>query len=56
MNATLIITAHRGNQNRQFDGDLCTENGRIKQVGDGLAAHDGELMVDAACPRLEFNQ
>ena len=56
MSTTFIITARRVDENRQFDGDLRIKYGCIAPIGDGLAAHDGELMVDTACRRLEFNQ
>ena len=52
MISTLIVKARPVNQGRQFDGDLRFNNGRIDQIGSGLAARDGETMVDAVGRRL----
>ncbi|MGB3394412.1 MAG: dihydroorotase [Stenotrophomonas sp.] len=48
MSSTLITNARMVNEGRTFDGDLRIENGRIAQIGSGLAARAGEEVVDAA--------
>jgi len=48
MSSTLITNARMVNEGRTFDGDLRIENGRIAQIGSGLAPRDGEQVVDAA--------
>jgi len=48
MPSTLITNARMVNEGRTFDGDLRIENGRIAQIGDGLATRAGEEVVDAA--------
>ena len=48
MSSTLITNARMVNEGRTFDGDLRIENGRIAQIGNGLAPRDGEQVVDAA--------
>jgi dihydroorotase len=52
MNSTLIVNARLVNEGREFDGDLRIDDGRIEQIGDGLAARHGEHVVDAAGRRL----
>ena len=52
MNATLIVNARLVNEGREFDGDLRILDGRIAQIGSGLAARQGETVVDAAGRRL----
>ena len=48
MSSTLITNARMVNEGRTFDGDLRIENGRIAQIGTGLAPREGEEVVDAA--------
>ncbi len=52
MNDTLIVNARGVNEGREFDGDLRITDGRIEQIGSGLAAREGETVVDAAGRRL----
>src|SRR5690606_37153591 len=52
MTDTLIVNAHLVNEGREFDGDLRIRDGRIAAIGSGLAARDGETVVDAAGRRL----
>lgn len=52
MTPTLIVNARLINEGREFDSDLRIENGRIAQIGTGLSAHKGEIVVDAAGRRL----
>ncbi|MFK3847374.1 dihydroorotase [Stenotrophomonas sp. NPDC078853] len=48
MPSTLITNARLVNEGRVFDADLRIENGRIARIESGLAARDGEQVVDAA--------
>ena len=48
----LIVNARPVNEGREFNGDLRFNNGRIDQIGGGLATRDGETVVDAAGRRL----
>ncbi len=50
--ATLIVNARLVNEGREFDGDLRIADGRIAEVGQGLASRHGETVVDAAGRRL----
>ncbi len=52
MNATLIVNARLVNEGREFDGDLRIQDGRIAQIGSGLAARQGDTVVNAAGRRL----
>ena len=52
MTSTLIVNARLVNEGREFDGDLRFADGRIEQIGSGLAARDGETVIDAAGRRL----
>src|SRR5690606_22524824 len=52
MTDTLIVNARLVNEGREFDGDLRIRDGRIEAIGSGLAARDGETVVDAAGRRL----
>jgi len=52
MSDTLIVNARLVNEGREFDGDLRISRGRIAEIGSGLAARDGESVVDAAGRRL----
>lgn len=52
MPSTLIVNARLVNEDREFDGDLRIEKGRIAQIGSGLAARPGDAVVDAAGRRL----
>src|SRR5690606_12456349 len=52
MTDTLIVNAGLVNEGREFDGDLRIRGGRIDEIGSGLAARDGEHVVDAAGRRL----
>ena len=49
---TLIVNARLVNEGREFESDLRIEDGRIAQIGTGLAAREGEHVVDAAGRRL----
>ena len=49
---TLIVNARLVNEDREFDGDLRIEDGRIAEIGTGLSARSGETVVDAAGRRL----
>lgn len=48
MTSTLIVNARLVNEGRQFEGDLRIADGRIAEIGSGLAARPGEEVVDAA--------
>ena len=48
MNNTLIVNARLVNEGREFDGDLRIRDGRIAEIGPGLAADGRETVVDAA--------
>ena len=48
MPSTLITNARLVNEGRVFDADLRIENGRIARIESGLAAREGEQVVDAA--------
>jgi len=48
MSSTLITNARLVNEGRVFDADLRIEDGRIARIESGLAARDGERVVDAA--------
>jgi len=48
MSDWLIVDAEMINEGRRFHGDLRIRNGRIEQIGSGLAARDGEQVLDAA--------
>ena len=50
--ATLIVNARMVNEGREFDGDLRIVDGRIAQIGTGLAARGSETVVDARGRRL----
>ena len=50
--STLIVNARLVNEGREYDGDLRMEDGRIAQIGSGLASRPGETVVDAAGRRL----
>lgn len=52
MPSTLIVNARLVNEDREFDGDLRIEKGRIAQIGKGLTARPGDAVVDAAGRRL----
>jgi dihydroorotase len=52
MTSTLIVNARLVNEGREFDGDLRFADGRIGQIGSGLAARAGETVIDAAGRRL----
>ena len=52
MTSTLIVNARLVNEGREFDGDLRFADGRIDQIGSGLAAREGEAVIDAAGRRL----
>jgi dihydroorotase len=52
MTDTLIVNARLVNEGREFDGDLRIRDGRIDAIGSGLAARDGETVVDANGRRL----
>jgi dihydroorotase len=52
MSDTLIVNARLVNEGREFDGDLRIARGRIAAIGSGLAAREGEQVVDAAGRRL----
>jgi dihydroorotase len=52
MPSTLIVNARLVNEEREFDGDLRIEKGRIAQIGAGLTARLGDAVVDAAGRRL----
>ena len=51
-NATLIVNARLVNEGREYDGDLRIADGRIAEIGTGLQARAGEIVVDAAGRRL----
>lgn len=52
MSDTLIVNARLVNEGREFDADLRISRGRIETIGGGLAARDGETVVDANGRRL----
>lgn len=52
MSDTLIVNARLVNEGREFEGDLRIARGRIAEIGNALAAHDGEQVIDAAGRRL----
>ncbi|MGN7724774.1 dihydroorotase [Luteimonas sp. 22616] len=52
MSDTLIVNARLVNEGREFDADLRISRGRIETIGSGLAARDGETVVDANGRRL----
>ncbi|WP_027080158.1 dihydroorotase [Luteimonas mephitis] len=52
MSDTLIVNARLVNEGREFDADLRISHGRIDAIGSGLAARDGETVVDANGRRL----
>ncbi|MEO6227131.1 MAG: amidohydrolase family protein [Thermomonas sp.] len=52
MSTTLIINARLVNEGHELDGELRFKDGRIDQIGNGLAARDGEAVIDAAGRRL----
>lgn len=52
MSSTLIVNARLVNEGREYDGDLRIEDGRIAQIGSGLAARGDETVVDARGRRL----
>ncbi|HJR72034.1 MAG TPA: dihydroorotase [Luteimonas sp.] len=52
MPSTLIVNARLVNEDREFEGDLRIEKGRIAQIGSGLSAREGDKVVDAAGRRL----
>ena len=49
---TLIVNARLVNEGREFEGDLRIADGRIAEIGGGLAARADEGIVDAAGRRL----
>ena len=49
---TLIVNARLVNEGREFDGDLRIRDGRIAEIGSGLASGRDETVVDAAGRRL----
>ena len=52
MSDTLIVNARLVNEEREFDGDLRIARGRIAEIGSGLSARAGEMVVDAQGRRL----
>ncbi len=52
MPSTLIVNARLVNEDREFEGDLRIEKGRIAQIGKGLTARPGDAVVDATGRRL----
>lgn len=52
MPSTLIVNARLVNEDREFQGDLRIEKGRIAEIGNGLSAREGDAVVDAAGRRL----
>lgn len=52
MSDTLIVNARLVNEGREFDADLRISRGRIDAIGSGLAAREGETVVDANGRRL----
>ncbi|KGM51935.1 dihydroorotase [Lysobacter concretionis Ko07 = DSM 16239] len=50
--ATLVVNARLVNEGREFDGDLRVKGGLIVEIGTGLSARTGEVVVDAAGRRL----
>ena len=52
MISTLNLNTRPVKKGREFNGDLRFNNGRIDQIGNGLAARDGETEVDAVSRRL----
>ena len=49
---TLIVNARLVDSGRETEGDLRVSRGRIAEIGRGLTAHDGEVVIDAAGRRL----
>ena len=49
---TLIVNARLVNEGREFDADLRISGARIAEIGSGLAAREGERVVDADGRRL----
>ena len=49
---TLIVNARLVDSGRETEGDLRISRGRIAEIGTGLTARDGEVVVDAAGRRL----
>ena len=49
---SLIVNARLVNEGRESDGDLRIQDGRIAEIGTGLAARPGETVVDANGRRL----
>ncbi len=52
MTDTLILNARLVNEGRETEADLRIRDGRIDVIGSGLAARDGETVVDANGRRL----
>jgi dihydroorotase len=52
MSETLIVNARLVNEGREFDGDLRIAHGRIAEIGQGLSANDGAIVINAAGRRL----
>lgn len=52
MPSTLIVNARLVNEDREFEGDLRIEKGRIAQIGSGLSPREGDAVIDAAGRRL----
>lgn len=48
MPSTLIVNARLVNEDREYEGDLRIEKGRIAEIGGGLSAREGDAVVDAA--------
>ncbi len=44
MPSTLIVNARLVNEDREFEGDLRIEKGRIAQIGSGLSLREGDAM------------
>jgi len=49
---TLIVNARLVDSGRETEGDLRVSRGRIAEIGRGLSARDGEVVIDAAGRRL----
>ncbi len=49
---TLIVNARLVNEGREFDADLRISGTRIAEIGGGLSARDGEIVIDANGRRL----
>ncbi|TKR33007.1 dihydroorotase [Luteimonas gilva] len=52
MPSTLIVNARLVNEDREFEGDLRIEKGRIAEIGSGLSPREGDAIVDAAGRRV----